>query len=105
MLPAKTENFSDTEADDVVEIYAKINGTPYAPPHPRLVGFGRVHLKGRGRKAVCIPLDEFTLLVVNENGEYVADGNGCTLYAGTSQPDGQSRRLTGKEPVKLELKF
>ena len=99
------ENFSDTEADDVVEIYAKINGTPYAPPHPRLVGFGRVHLKGRGRKAVCIPLDEFTLLVVNENGEYVADGNGCTLYAGTSQPDGQSRRLTGKEPVKLELKF
>ena len=61
----------------------------------------RVALNCGEKKSVKIKLDQRAFMVVNENGEYVKDGNHVELYAGFSQPDETSIQLMGCKPVKL----
>ena len=39
-----------------------------------------------------------------EEGEFVFDGSAAVVTCGGSQPDGRSVELTGKTPLKLNLK-
>ena len=49
-----------------------------------------------------VAVDKKQLLVVNEAGEFVAEGQ-IVLYVGVSQPDARSEALTGHACVKLAL--
>ena len=51
---------------------------------------------------ICVAVDKKQLLVVNEAGEFVAEGQ-IVLYVGVSQPDARSEALTGHACVKLAL--
>ena len=44
-------------------------------------------------------VDNRAMMVVDENGERSVEGRNFTLYAGISQPDDVSVRLTGTTPA------
>ena len=54
-------------------------------------------------QVVQITLPERAFMAVNEKGEWVKEGSEFTLYAGTSQPDSLSKKLTGKECTSLKI--
>ncbi len=100
-IEAVVENIGDRAVEEVIQVYVKVMDSEYAPLHPRLCGFKRVALNCGEKKSVKIKLDQRAFMVVNENGEYVKDGNHVELYAGFSQPDETSIQLMGCKPVKL----
>jgi len=100
-IEAVVENIGDRAVEEVIQIYVKVMDSEYAPLHPRLCGFKRVVLNCGEKKSVKIKLDQRAFMVVNENGEYIKDGNHVELYAGFSQPDETSMQLMGCKPVKL----
>lgn len=100
-IEAVVENIGDRAIEEVIQVYVKVMDSEFAPLHPRLCGFKRVALNCGEKKSVKIKLDQRAFMVVNENGEYVKDGNHVELYAGFSQPDETSIQLMGCKPVKL----
>ena len=100
-VEAVVENIGDRAVEEVIQVYVKVMDSEFAPLHPRLCGFKRVALNCGEKKSVKIKLDQRAFMVVNENGEYVKDGNHVELYAGFSQPDETSIQLMGCKPVKL----
>ncbi len=100
-IEAVVENMGDRAVEEVIQVYVKVMDSEFAPLHPRLCGFKRVALNCGEKKSVKIKLDQRAFMVVNENGEYVKDGNHVELYAGFSQPDETSIQLMGCKPVKL----
>ncbi|MTK08522.1 MAG: glycoside hydrolase family 3 protein [Hungatella sp.] len=100
-IEAVVENIGDRAVEEVIQVYVKVMDSEYAPLHPRLCGFKRVALNCGEKKSVKIKLDQRAFMVVNENGEYIKDGNHVELYAGFSQPDETSIQLMGCKPVKL----
>lgn len=100
-IEAVVENIGDRAVEEVIQVYVKVMDSEFAPLHPRLCGFKRVALNCGEKKSVKIKLDQRAFMVVNENGEYIKDGNHVELYAGFSQPDETSIQLMGCKPVKL----
>ena len=100
-VEAVVENIGDRAVEEVIQVYVKVMDSEFAPLHPRLCGFKRVALNCGEKKSVKIKLDQRAFMVVNENGEYIKDGNHVELYAGFSQPDETSIQLMGCKPVKL----
>lgn len=83
--------------EDVLQIYVHVKGTENEVPNPKLVRFKRIQLEPGVEQTVemTIPVKAFS--TVNEQGEYVFDGNGACIYAGFGQPDARTRKLTGQE--------
>ncbi|MBE5987506.1 MAG: glycoside hydrolase family 3 protein [Paenibacillaceae bacterium] len=100
-IEAVVENIGGRAVEEVIQVYVKVMDSEFAPLHPRLCGFKRVALNCGEKKSVKIKLDQRAFMVVNENGEYIKDGNHVELYAGFSQPDETSIQLMGCKPVKL----
>ncbi len=100
-IDAVVENIGGRAVEEVIQVYVKVMDSEFAPLHPRLCGFKRVALNCGEKKSVKIKLDQRAFMVVNENGEYIKDGNHVELYAGFSQPDETSIQLMGCKPVKL----
>lgn len=100
-IEAVVENIGDRAVEEVIQVYVNVMDSEFAPLHPRLCGFKRVALNCGEKKSVKIKLDQRAFMVVNENGEYIKDGNYVELYAGFSQPDETSIQLMGCKPVKL----
>ena len=100
-IEAVVENIGDRAVEEVIQVYVNVMDSEFAPLHPRLCGFKRVALNCGEKKSVKIKLDQRAFMVVNENGEYIKDGNHVELYAGFSQPDETSIQLMGCKPVKL----
>ena len=97
-----TAENSGSECDDVIQLYIKAYDENAVPNHS-LCGFERVHLrKGEsGIFEIAVPEKAFT--TVSESGERKVFGSHFTLYAGTSQPDELSAKLTGKKCVSTEI--
>ena len=102
---AVVENIGDRAVEEVVQVYVKVMNSEFAPLNPRLCGFKRIALNCGEKKRVTIKLDQRVFMVVNENGEYIKDGNSVELYVGFSQPDETSIHLMGCKPVKLTAKI
>lgn len=90
--------------DEVLQLYIRDNGSPYAPTNPILCGFLRIHLEAGETKTVTIPIDPNGLTVVNAEGQRIPGSGSWTLYAGIGQPDARTEELTGKKSLSLELK-
>ena len=97
---AKNTGKMDTE--DVIQIYVQNIGSPDAPVNPRLAAFRRVFLKAGGNDSFELDIKDESLLVVNEEGEYIREGK-VVLYAGTCQPDDYSCTLSGTNTVMMEV--
>ncbi|HNZ99611.1 glycoside hydrolase family 3 C-terminal domain-containing protein [Ruminococcus sp.] len=98
----KITNTGSRAVEDVVQFYIKGNSENAVPNHS-LCGFKRVALDAGESQVVQITLPERAFMAVNEKGEWVKEGKEFTLYAGTSQPDSLSKKLTGKECTSLKI--
>ena len=100
-VTAKAVNRSDIAAAEVVQVYVKDEGSPFAPVNPVLCGFARVELAAGEEKEVAVKLSKNAFTVVNDEGERVPGSGKYAVYCGFSQPDKRSEALTGKKCVKL----
>ncbi len=105
LVRAQVQNLGAVASEDVVQLYAKAEDSPYSTPNPILVGFVRVHLDAGEAKEVTLRVAPASLSVVDDAGNRLFPGGRYSLYAGMSQPDARSRELTGVSPVKLEIRL
>ena len=105
IVNVSAQNMGKVATDDVVQLYVRAEDSPHATPNPILCGFARMHLSAGESKQVTLRVAPASLTVVDDAGSRLFPGGRYSLYAGTSQPDARSRALTGKSPVKLELKL
>ncbi|MDO4157005.1 MAG: glycoside hydrolase family 3 C-terminal domain-containing protein [Oscillospiraceae bacterium] len=96
------ENQGPLETEDVIQIYVQDNAA-CAVPFYSLCGFQRVALQAGEQQKVVVPLSKNTFTSVDEMGRRNVYGTVFTLYAGTSQPDPISQKLTKTIPVILTL--
>ena len=96
------ENTGDFDIEDVVQFYIK-DTSPDAVPNHSLCGFSRVSLKKGEKKTVSVKIEDRSFTAVHEDGTRSIDGKEFTLYAGISQPDELSRKLTGTETVSVKI--
>jgi len=93
-------NTGDRDSETVLQVYVACD-SPCAPVHPRLCGFRRVALKSGETKCFEVTLDPNTDTVIDEAGER-RKAEHYTLFAGMSQPDELSVRLTGIRPIEIK---
>ena len=98
ILEIANDGARDTQ--EVAQIYARNEDSAHAPRNPRLVAFRRVSVPAGGTICVTLPIPAERLLVIDDEGESVAEGE-VVLYAGLGQPDALTAKLTGHEAVKL----
>ncbi len=96
------ENKGGRDTEDVIELYIK-DYSENAVPNHSLCGFARISLKAGEKNTFSIPVSENAFTAVDENGERKVFGNRFMLYAGTSQPDALSCKLTGAECASTEI--
>ena len=98
------ENTGSCDTDEVIEIYIK-DTCPFAVPNHKLCGFERVHIARGEKKTVTVQLDKDCFTAVDENGERKVFSSEFTLFAGVSQPDELSAKLTGTpcQSIKISI--
>ncbi len=96
------ENTGDFDTEEVVQFYIKDTSADAVPNHS-LCGFSRVSLKKGEKKTVSVKIEDRSFTAVHEDGTRSIDGKEFTLYAGISQPDELSRKLTGTETVSVKI--
>lgn len=97
------KNVGETDTDEVVQIYIKDLDSKLAVPNHNLCAFKRISLKAGEEKTVEMTVPNRAMSVVDEEGERHIDSKNFKLFAGFSQPDERSRRLTGKETVEIPV--
>ncbi|MDD6826968.1 MAG: glycoside hydrolase family 3 C-terminal domain-containing protein [Oscillospiraceae bacterium] len=102
MASVMIENTGNFDTDEVVQFYIKDTSEDAVPNHS-LCGFERVSLKKGEKKTVQVKINRNSFEVVHEDGSRSVDGKSFTLYAGVSQPDEISCRLTGTSPVSVTI--
>lgn len=88
------ENRGSRTTEDVIQLYVKDTSEQAVPNHS-LCGFKRINLAPGESGTFEIPVAMSSFTAVDENGERKIFGSNFTLYAGTCQPDGLSRKLSG----------
>ena len=99
----QVKNESDTDTEEVIELYLHDDTSPYAPPNPVLCGFQRICLKARETKTYSLPIDPYAFTVVDEEGTRIPGSGSWKLYAGFGAPDARTAELTGREAVSVSL--
>ena len=96
-------NTGSVDSDTVVEFYLQDVEASVATPKYRLCAFRRVFVKAGEQVKVCaeIPAEMFT--VVTEDGKRVYEPGKFILYAGGSQPDAYSQKLTGENILNVSI--
>ncbi|MGN1015607.1 MAG: glycoside hydrolase family 3 C-terminal domain-containing protein [Faecousia sp.] len=96
-------NTGNMDANTVVEFYLQDVEASVATPKYRLCAFRRVFVKAGEQVKVCaeIPAEMFT--VVTEDGKRVYEPGEFILYAGGSQPDAYSQKLTGENILNASI--
>ena len=79
--------------EDVIELYVKDEGSPFAPLNPALCGFQRISLAEGEEKTFAVELDKNTFTVVNDEGERISGSGTWSLYAGFAQPDDKAVKI------------
>ena len=102
MASLKVTNTGNCDTEDVVQIYIK-GYSENAVRNHSLCGFKRVSLKKGETKTVEIPISQSAFEVVDNNGVRKIEGNEFTIFAGTSQPDELSEKLTGSKCLALKI--
>lgn len=106
-LNVKMKNDSDYAVDEVLQIYVQVSNSSFAPRHWKLVHFERVTFTSISEEvSKTIILDKKCVQVIDDHGNSIYDGKEITFYAGFSQPDERSQKLTGipvlKQTVPIE---
>ena len=81
--------------EDVLQIYIHDEEYPGAVPNPSLCGFKRVRLEKGESREVTIPIRLRAFTSVDERGKREVRSRKFRIWAGFSQPDQRSEKLTG----------
>ena len=92
-------------AEEVLQIYVHVDGTPDEVRNPKLAAFARITLQPGEQKKTQIRIPQKAFCVVNEKGETVREGTGAHIYAGFGQPDERTALLTGTKSSGLTVQF
>ncbi len=95
------ENIGSFDTEDVIQLY--ISAPTEGAPIRSLCGFARVALAAGEKKTVMVTLDKNAFTVVTDSGERISPKGKFKLYAGCSQPDALSERLTGVKCAEIEI--
>ncbi|MDR1018123.1 MAG: glycoside hydrolase family 3 C-terminal domain-containing protein [Lachnospiraceae bacterium] len=104
-LSIQVENSGDFDTEDVVQVYLKNTKSQFEVLNTRLVKFKRINLKSKEKVSLNINIPYDKLMVYNDEGKQVIDGNSYEIYVGTSAPDNRSVELTGKTPIKINYEL
>ena len=94
---AQVVNEGTMAGEALVQVYVECD-SPFAPVHPRLCGFRRISLLPGQQKTVTVPIDPLTATVIDDHGDEIK-APGYKLFVGLSQPDAESVRMSGVQPV------
>lgn len=94
-------NTGDRDSDEVVQVYIKDMEAALRVPRHSLCGFKRIHLKSGEQKTVSFKIDSRAMMVVGEDGKRYVENGDFTLFAGGTQPDRVSTKLSGKAPLEV----
>ena len=83
----RVRNTGARGTDEVVELYIRDEGSPFAAPNPILCGFQRIHLEAGEETVVQIAIHPDAFTVVDDGGRRVPGSGSWTLYAGFGGPD------------------
>lgn len=89
------KNAGDFEASETVQIYLKDVDASVSVPNWQLCGIQPVHLKAGEQITVSFEISARAMALIDEDGKCVLEPGKFVLYAGTSQPDARSEKLTG----------
>ncbi len=96
------ENTGKYDTYETVQFYIKDNAKD-AVLNYSLCGFKKVFLKTNEKKTVSVNISDISFEVVHEDGTRSVDSKEFTLYAGISQPDKISEKLTGMKCLELKI--
>ncbi len=99
-IHAVVENAGRMDTQDVAQVYVQNEGSSLAPQNARLCGFARVAVKAGETANVSILIDPDDLMVIDENGDRVEDGQ-PVFYVGMGQPDSRTETLTGHKSIRI----
>ena len=103
VIQFELQNMSDIISDEVAQVYLKINGSINAVPNYSLCGFKRITLCPGEHKSVEITVAQRELMVVDESGNRVLQGDRHTFYVGGSAPDKVSCDRLGTRPLSVAV--
>ncbi len=101
----QVNNNGNYDTDEVIQLYIHDNCSKWAVANHKLCGFQRIHLKIGEQKEIRIGLPPSSFEAVDGGGRRFVDSDSFTLFAGVSQPDALSIRLTGCECARTEISF
>ena len=104
-LVVEAVNQGSMPAEEVLQIYVHVDGTPDEVRNPKLAAFARITLQPGEQKKTQIRIPQKAFCVVNEKGETVREGTGAHIYAGFGQPDERTALLTGTKSSGLTVQF
>jgi len=99
------ENKGKKDTDEVVQVYIKHQDCEYAPYHPALCAFRRVHIKAGQTCSIELEMQERAFTVVDEQGNRFIPGGTYQIYVGCGQPDERTTELTGKEGIQIDYLY
>jgi len=102
-ITVTVQNQGDADTEDVVQIYIRNTTSKYATPYPKLCGFTRVALAAGSEEKVKIKIGDSAFTVVDDEGNVITDCNTFDIYAGISQPDELSEKLTGSSCIRVSV--
>lgn len=97
------ENTGSMDSDTVVEFYLKDVEASVETPRYRLCAFRHISLKAGKRAEVSVEIPPEMFALVTETGERVYEPGEFLLYAGGSQPDAYSQKLTGENVLTASI--
>lgn len=103
LATVSVKNTGNLATEDVIQLYIKDNKSPHAVRNHRLCGFKRVKLDVGEEKMLQITIDQTAFDVVDDQGNRFVDSDHFTLYAGLSQPDELSQKLSGTPTVSVDI--
>lgn len=96
-------NEGKIEGTEKVQVYAEFSDSRTPTPNFQLCAVRAIRLGAGERKTVSLEIDRYWLKAVLEDGTRTAPDGEIAFYVGSSQPDGVSSKLTGKQCIKLKL--
>lgn len=91
--------------EDVLQIYIKPEDDEWAILNPALCGFKRCSLSKGEKRTEVIEIRKRAFTTVDEEGVREIRGKEFTIYAGFSQPDARSEKLTGVKCVSASVEL
>lgn len=101
-VQASLKNMGEMAGAETIQVY--IHACMEDAPNIQLKALKKVELQPGEEKEVSLVLTDQDFALYNDEGVKVLNDCEYEVYIGTSQPDGRSVCLTGKEPIKQVVK-